>query len=190
MAPPNVEKSHNPVSEWLQSALLEYEQIAALSNVQSLLGNAAAEMPITCGDDSDACNQYDPNILSAQMKHRTAEDLLASYSYRIDDLRKTHTLLKSTAASISRDNADAGATMRSRPAPLDLALKDHIGLSERVICTIMRSPLPGCTGPCGLFYENGLMRPFTVKDHENSVVALAALRASVSKLKRDFGSER
>ncbi|KAL3776695.1 hypothetical protein ACHAWO_003108 [Cyclotella atomus] len=190
-----MEKSRHLVDEWLQLALLEYEQIAALSNVQSLLGNAAAElsssqMMIDGGDDFDVCNQYDPNILIAQMKHRSVEDLLASYNDRIDDVRKTHASLKSKAAAMSSMEVDADAKIKSRLTPLDLALNNHIELSERVICTIMRSPSPGCAGPCGLFYENGLVRPSNVNDYENNVVALAALRASVSKLKMNFGGER
>lgn len=176
--------------KWIQLALSEYEQIASLSNTQSLLGNAAASMsslPVSRSTDGCASNQntYDPQDLAFQMQRRNAHDLLSSYSERIDEVRNTHALLKSKSSSITNNN-NPNQT-KSRPSSLELALADHIELSERVIRTIMRAPQPGSDGPCGLFYENGIIRNANAYDHENNVVALAALRASVSRLRRNFG---
>lgn len=176
--------------KWIQLALSEYEQIASLSNIQSLLGNAAASMsslPVSRSTDGCASNQntYDPQDLAFQMQRRNAHDLLSSYSERIDEVRNTHALLKSKSSSITNNN-NPNQT-KSRPSSLELALADHIELSERVIRTIMRAPQPGSDGPCGLFYENGIIRNANAYDHENNVVALAALRASVSRLRRNFG---
>jgi hypothetical protein len=43
-------------------------------------------------------------------------------------------------------------------------------------------------GQCGVLFENGLVRTSSSSDHEVNVVALAALRASVSQLKEKNGS--
>lgn len=181
--------------KWIQLALSEYEQIASLSNIQSLLGNAAASMssslPISLPTRSiDGCasnpNTYDPQELALQMQRRNAHDLLSSYSERIDEVRNTHALLKSKASSMPSTNNNPNQ-IKTRPTSLEMALTDHIELSERVMRTIMRAPQPGSDGPCGLFYENGIIRNANDNDHENNIVALAALRASVSRLKRNFG---
>ena len=136
-------------------------------------------------------NTYDPKILSEQMQRRNVRDLLYSYSDRIDEVRKTHASLKSRASLMFECNHPEHdlyeKSMRQRPTSTEKALNNHIQLSERVIRTIMRSPQPGYSGPCGLFYENGLIRTANAGDHESNIVALAALRASVSRLKKDFG---
>lgn len=191
--------SNSTADEWIQLALCEYEQIASLSNVQSLLGNAVASappsLPSQMHDGSASASQtkniYDPKMLSEQMQQRNVDDLLVSYVERIDDVRKTHASLKSKATSIAANNNLVHDTHTiSRPSSMEVAFTTHIDLSERVINTIMRAPSPGSNGPCGLFYENGLIRTANAQDHENNIVALAALRASVSRLKRDFGSDR
>ena len=64
------------------------------------------------------------------------------------------------------------------------AFTNHIELSERVTRTIMRSSKTDC----GVLFGNGMIRTSSSNDHEVNVVALAALRASVSQLKAKFGS--
>jgi hypothetical protein len=189
------------VDEWIQLALCEYELIASLCNAQSLLGNAALSTPlsmptatVTVGDDdsfnaNDDKDMYDPKALMMQMQQNTLHDLLSSYIERIDDVRKTHSLMKVKLSSLSTHSVAQSDTTQTqqRPTPMQEALTRHIELSERVIRTTMRSPPPGSSGPCGVFFENGLVRTSTLQDHENNVVALASLRASVSRLKSKFG---
>ena len=64
------------------------------------------------------------------------------------------------------------------------AFSNHIELSERVTRTIMKSSKTDC----GVLFGNGMIRSSSANDHEVNVVALAALRASVSQLKAKFGS--
>ena len=191
-------RQSSPIDEWIQLAFCEYEQIASLSNVQSLLGNAITSMPSSSQSNteyydsiSNTKNIYDPKILSEQMQRNSVQDLLSSYGDRIDEVRKTHASLKTKASLMfGRNRPQQGLDeelLRKRPSSAERALGDHIQLSERVIRTIMRSPQPGFSGPCGLFYENGLIRTATAGDHENNVVALAALRASLSRIKKEFG---
>jgi hypothetical protein len=152
-------------------------------------------MPTTTVGDNDSFNanddkdMYDPKALMMQMQQNTLHDLLSSYMERIDDVRKTHSLMKVKLSSLSTHNVAESDTTQNqqRPTPMQEALTRHMELSERVIRTIMRSPPPGSSGPCGVFFENGLVRTSTLQDHENNVVALASLRASVSRLKSNFG---
>jgi hypothetical protein len=188
------EPSSFSIDEWIQLALCEYEQIASLSNVQSLIRNAAASTHASSrtkinNGDGNCHNIYDPKVLSTQMQRRNIHNLISSYSERIDDVRTTHASLKSKVSRVllSKNEEVLDTQMRPRPSSMEIALTNHIELSERVIRTIMKSPPTGGSGPCGLFYENGLIRTATAKDHENNIVALAALRASVSRLKKDYG---
>lgn len=192
-------KTHEcDVDEWIVLALLEYEQIASLSNVQSLLGNSVLSMPSSSQtgpgrfSSVDSINKYDPDVLSLQMQQHNIHDLMLSYSEKIGDVRKTHARMKAELSCLSSDSDVEPQTTsaKRRPSPLEIALKSHIDLSERVIRTIMRSPPPGSSGPCGLFFENGLVRTPTANDHENNIVALASLRASISCLKSEFGGDR
>ena len=78
---------------------------------------------------------------------------------------------------------------KRRPSAKVQAFKHHIELSEKVLRTIMQST----NGECGILYENGLVRTSSsssanTSQHEVNVVALAALRASVSQLKEQFGN--
>ncbi|KAL7501725.1 hypothetical protein ACHAWX_000325 [Stephanocyclus meneghinianus] len=185
------------VDEWIQLALCEYELIASLCNAQSLLGNAALSTPPsmpTVGDDdsfnaNDDKDVFDTKTLKMQMQQNTLRDLLSSYMDRIDDVRKTHSSIKVKLSSLSTHGVEEShiTQTQKRPTPMQEALTRHIQLSERVIRTIMRSSLPGSSGPCGVFFENGLVRTSTLQDHENNVVALASLRASVYRLKSKFG---
>ncbi|KAL3787584.1 hypothetical protein HJC23_000072 [Cyclotella cryptica] len=196
------ESSHScTVDEWIQLALCEYELIASLCNAQSLLGNAAistpTSFPTATVDDDERFNakndkyMYDPKTLTMQMQRNTLHDLLANYMERIDDVRKTHALMKVKLSSLSTHPVEESDTTptQTRPTPMEEALIRHIELSERVIRTVMRSPTPGSSGPCGVFFENGLVRTSTLQDHENNVVVLASLRASVSRLKSNFGGQ-
>jgi len=53
------------------------------------------------------------------------------------------------------------------------------------------SPYNKNNGPCGTLFENGIVRTSSSSaagvHHEVNVVALASLRASVSRLKANFG---
>ena len=44
---------------------------------------------------------------------------------------------------------------------------------------------------CGILFQNGMIRSSSSSsnDHEINIVALAALRASISQLKANFGSK-
>ena len=162
--------SSSSIDEWISLALYEYEQIASLSNIQSLLGTAVVSLPSP--PTVPLHPTYDPKVLLGQMRHGNVDELLSSYSDRIDDVRKTHAQLKLPWWT----NSHPGVVM-------DRSLTHHMELSERVIHTVMRTS----SGPCGLFYENGLIRPSSANDHETTIVALAALRASISRIQREFG---
>ena len=88
---------------------------------------------------------------------------------------------------------------RRRPssASAEEAFARHVELAERAIRTAMRAPPPhredGGAGPgrrggrCGASFENGIVDAPSASDHEANVVALASMRASVSRLTADFG---
>ena len=112
-------------------------------------------------------------------------------------VRKVHSSLKEQLLSLSKMQdfsdsikySDNGGNKRNiihkqRQTPNIEAFSRHIELSERVIRTVMQST----PGQCGVLFENGLVRTSSSSDHEVNVVALAALRASVSQLKEKNGS--
>ena len=197
--------------EWIQTAMQEYEQVASLCNAHSLLGNAVMSSSSSSSasyidvnghqeeeeDDAD----LDPKRLTMELQRRNLHDQLSTYYQEIDTVRKTHSLLKRQLSSIQddvetnqhKDTKDTDGDRHNnlickrRPSAKVQAFKHHIELSERVIRTIMQST----NGECGILYENGLVRTSSssanTSQHEVNVVALAALRASVSQLKEQFG---
>ena len=181
--------------EWIETALQEYEQVASLCNAQSLLGNPAmsssSSSVVPAADhingDESSCGALDTNRLASQLQQHELHESLSKYYREIDALRKTHASLKAQLASLSKVDGDNDAkdnTTKRRPSPVSEAFSNHIQLSERVIRTVMRSTN---TGQCGVLYENGLVRTSSAQDHEVNVVALASLRASLSRLKANFG---
>ncbi|KAL9179358.1 hypothetical protein ACHAXT_008648 [Thalassiosira profunda] len=188
--------------EWIRTAGVEYERVASLCNAQALLCNAAAAAtassplpPIVASDDGRGGGgegEYDPKTLAAEMQRRNLHEALSAYYREIDAARTTHSSLKAQLASLSQRMGDAANSTghaegcRERTLPVVEAFSKHIELSERVIRTVMRSSSAG--GPCGALHENGMLRPISAADHEANVVALAALRASVSGLKAKFGT--
>lgn len=198
--------------EWIQTAMQEYEQVASLCNEQSLLGNAVMSSSSSSfasyidanghqeeeEDDAD----LDPKRLTMELQRRNLHDQLSTYHQEIDTVRKTHSLLKRQLSSIQddeetnqhKDTKDTDGDRhddlicKRRPSAKVQAFKHHIELSEKVLRTIMQST----NGECGILYENGLVRTSSsssanTSQHEVNVVALAALRASVSQLKEQFG---
>ena len=73
------------------------------------------------------------------------------------------------------------------------AFARHVELAERVIRTVMRTPPPHRApghrrgGRCGASFENGIVGALSSADNEANAVALASMRASVSRLTADFG---
>ena len=137
------------------------------------------------------------------MKYNQLVDHLSSYSSSIDSVRNTHLRLKSKLMSLSNHdnkaiiasattkqehltNSTSGRGRRASSATED-AFSNHIELSERVIRTIMKSS----KHDCGVLFQNGMIRSSSSSsnDHEINIVALAALRASISQLKANFGSK-
>jgi hypothetical protein len=183
--------------EWIQEAFYEYELIANLCNEQSHLGNAALSNPPppSLRDDDDDANEisttFDPKRLETAMKHCQLVDHLFNYSQSIDSVRNTHLRLKSKLAKGADEATGNGKaslqlarTPRRTSSAIEEAFSNHIGLSERVIRTVTKSSKTDC----GVLFGNGMIRPSSASDHEANVVALAALRASISQLKADFGS--
>mmetsp|Transcript_19705 Transcript_19705/g.30758 ORF Transcript_19705/g.30758 Transcript_19705/m.30758 type:complete len:204 (-) Transcript_19705:64-675(-) len=190
------------VDGWIQEALYEYEQIANLCNEQSHLGNSSLAVPPPPSLSSSACDSlcqpFDPKTLETAMKYNQLVDHLSTYSEAIDSVRNTHVRLKSKLLSLS-NREDKEATTKSLPnnepeqkiqiprrttSAMQDAFTNHIELSERVTRTIMKSS----KADCGVLFGNGMIRTSSSNDHEVNVVALAALRASVSQLKAKFGS--
>ena len=198
--------------EWIQTAMQEYEQVASLCNAQSLLGNAVMSSSSSSSasyidanghqDEKEDDEDLDPKRLTMELQRRNLHDQLSTYHQEIDTVRKTHSLLKRQLSSIQddeetnqhKDTKDTDGDRhddlicKRRPSAKVQAFKHHIELSERVIRTIMQST----NGECGIVYENGLVRTSSsssanTSQHEVNVVALAALRASVSQLKEQFG---
>ena len=190
--------------EWIQEALYEYEQIANLCNEQSHLGNASLSIPpppSLSSSDHDRCQAligFDPKTLESAMKYNQLVDHLSTYSEAIDSVRNTHVRLKSNLLSLTnREDKEAITTPlknnnnpekihipRRTTSAIKEAFSNHIELSERVTRTIMKSSKTDC----GVLFENGMIRSSSANDHEVNVVALAALRASISQLKSKFGS--
>mmetsp|Transcript_27459 Transcript_27459/g.56230 ORF Transcript_27459/g.56230 Transcript_27459/m.56230 type:complete len:201 (+) Transcript_27459:57-659(+) len=189
--------------EWVNLALLEYEQVANLSNAQSLLGNAAISMSTTSIALPSSLNNpsefpvnsgVDSRSIEATIQRQNLYDKVSDYYESINALRKTHALLKkkllassSQQRGLKADERQEGSniTLRRRPPLVQEAFTRHLELSERVIRTIMQSSKQN-NGPCGVLFENGIVRTSSTRDHEVNVVALASLRASVSKLRVDF----
>ena len=73
---------------------------------------------------------------------------------------------------------------RRTTSAIQEAFSNHIQLSERVIKTIIKTSKTDC----GVLFGNGMIRSSSAHDHEVNVVALAALRASISRLKAKFGN--
>ena len=194
-------------NEWIEEALYEYEQIANLCNEQSYLGNASLSIlppsPSSPHESDATSSLFDPKILENKMKYNQLVDHLSSYSSSIDSVRNTHLRLKSKLMSLSnhdnkaiiasattkQDQSTSSTSGRGRRASsaMEDAFSKHIELSERVIRTIMKSS----KHDCGVLFQNGMIRSSSSSsnDHEINIVALAALRASISQLKANFGSK-
>ena len=194
-------------NEWIEEALYEYEQIANLCNEQSYLGNASLSIlppsPSSPHESDATSSLFDPKILENKMKYNQLVDHLSSYSSSIDSVRNTHLRLKSKLMSLSnhdnkaiiasattkQDQSTSSTSGRGRRASsaMEDAFSKHIELSERVIRTIMKSS----KYDCGILFQNGMIRSSSSSsnDHEINIVALAALRASISQLKANFGSK-
>jgi hypothetical protein len=192
------------VDEWIQEALYEYEQIANLCNEQSHLGNASLSIPppssLPASDDgpNQQSIEFDPKTLETAMKYNQLVDHLSNYSEAIDSVRHTHVRLKSKLLSVISNGEDKDAIKtpiknknnpgliipRRTTSAIEEAFSNHIDLSERVIRTVMKSSKTDC----GVLFGNGMIRSSSANDHEVNVVTLAALRASISQLKSNFGS--
>ena len=188
--------------EWIETALEEYEKIASLCNAQSLLGNtvsssSSSSTVIDDGHENNDGRDLDPKRLTHELQQLILHDHLSNYYQEIDVVRKVHSSLKEQLLSLSKMQdfsdsikySDNGSNKRNiihkhRQTPNIEAFSRHIELSERVIRTVMQST----PGQCGVLFENGLVRTSSSSDHEVNVVALAALRASVSQLKEKNGS--
>ena len=206
------------VRGWIQSSLQEYEQIASLCNAQSLLINAVeVGVPLSPsgggnhfhdddgGGDDGGGNDLDLTELKRRLHHQNLHDALSRYYQEIDIVRKTHAAMKSELLHIRTEVSDVqthGSNDLVHRRHHDVgsgiveALNNHIELSERVIRTVMKSS--SITGQCGVLFENGIVRTSSssstspdgrIGDHEVNVVALASLRASVSRLKANFGGD-
>ena len=207
------------VRGWIQSSLQEYEQIASLCNAQSLLINAVeVGVPLSPsgggnhfhdddgGGDDGGGNDLDLTELKRRLHHQNLHDALSRYYQEIDIVRKTHAAMKSELLRIRTEVSDVqtnGSNDLVHRRHHDVvgggiveALNNHIELSERVIRTVMKSS--SITGQCGVLFENGIVRTSSssstssdgrIVDHEVNVVAMASLRASVSRLKANFGGD-
>lgn len=189
--------------EWIQTSLEEYEKIASLCNAQSLLGNTVTSSSSSSNiidDDHENNNDgrdLDPKRLTLEMQQLILHDHLSNYYEEIDAVRKVHSSLKEQLLSLSKmqdssdtikhsdNNCGNKRNITQTPNILE-AFSQHLELSERVIRTVMQS----APGQCGVLFENGLVRTSSSSDHEVNVVALAALRASVSQLKVKNGGGR
>jgi hypothetical protein len=197
---------------WIRDALREYEHVAVLCNAQSLLAYAAAAASATAASanpshppppdrvDEEAC----PRALDAELRRWNLHASLVDYHAAIDDVRRAHASLRARLDRARRkrrdihdddyeDNDPGGGDRRRRRRPSNMAVEEafarHVELAERVIRTAMRAP-GGGAGPgrrCGVLFENGIVDAPSAADHEANVVALASLRASVSRLTADFG---
>jgi len=184
------------VDSWIQEALYEYEQIAILCNEQSNLGNASLSIPSPPANDDgpNQLSEFDPKTLGTAMKYGQLVEHLSNYSQAIDSVRHTHVRLQSNLVSISNgEDKDTPIKNKNNPdhiiprratSAMEEAFSNHVELSERVIRTIMKSSKTDC----GVLFGNGMVRSSSANDHEVNVVALAALRASISKLKSNFSS--
>lgn len=208
----NIASESDAICKWIQSSLQEYEQIASLCNAQSLLINAVVALSPSSSagndgeianhddddddgdcDETDNVSELDPKVLKRELQYRNLYDQLSTYYQEIDVVRKTHAALKAQLIHIS-NMQDAGHDKQQQhgvllcPSPIVEVLTQHIGLSERVIRTVLKSSIGG---QCGILFENGIVRTSSspVSDHEVNVVALASLRASVSRLKANFGGD-
>ena len=177
--------------DWIQRALHEYEQIASLCNAQSTLSNTAMSSSSTTSTGiHDNDNDLDPKKLSAQLQQRSLHEQLANYYKEIDAVRRTHSLLKKQLIAIQENDNETDQdtnnnipTKQYRTSHKIEAFSNHIQLCERVIRTVMMQT----STECGILYANGLVRSTSADQHEINIVALAALRASVSQLKEKFG---
>ena len=179
--------------DWIQTALHEYEQIASLCNAQSTLSNTvmSSSSASTYDIHNDNDDNLDPKKLSAQLQQQSLQEQLSNYYREIDAVRKTHSSLKKQLISIQENDKTCQDTNnipneQYRTSPKIEAFSNHIQLSERVIRTVMMQT----STECGILYANGLVRAVAAGDqHEINIVALAALRASVSQLKEKFKDE-
>lgn len=189
--------------EWIQEALYEYEQIANLCNEQSHLGNASLSIPppphLPASQDgtNNQSIEFDPKTLDTAMKYNQLVDHISTYSEAIDSVRQTHVRLKSKLLSLSIGEDKEATIIKNKHTPelivprrttsaIEEAFVNHMELSERVIRTVMKSSKT----ECGVLFRNGMIRTSSANnDHEVNVVALAALRASVSQLKSNVGTK-
>ena len=177
--------------DWIQTALHEYEQIASLCNSQSTLSNTVmSSSSASTYDIHDNDDSLDPRRLSAQLQQQSLHEQLANYYKEIDAVGKTHSSLKKQLISIQENdyktcqdtNNNNISNKQYRTSQKIEAFSNHIQLSERVIRTVMMQT----STECGVLYANGLVRSTSADQHEINIVALAALRASVSQLKEKF----
>ena len=192
--------------DWIQEALYEYEQIANLCNQQSHLGQAAlsyiptSSLPYSPDDggihQSIKSIGFDPKALESAIKYNQLVGHLSTYSEQLETVRNSHVRLKSKLKSFSKTQDattnEQHLTNQNNPRPIiprrstsamEEAFINHVDLSERVTRTIMKS----YRTECGVLFENGMIRPSSANDHEVNIVALAALRASISQLQAKFG---
>jgi hypothetical protein len=198
------------MDEWIQTALVEYEEIASLCNAQSLLGNTAAATSNAPRDldDEISADDYgtyiDPKTLTMQLQRKRLLDELSGYYHAIDVVRRTHASLKEQLSKMydnnigtktfDNDGNNEGPIISRRgrmASPVVVnAFSRHIELSERVIRTVMMqsSSYANNSGPCGILFEDGIIRTSSssASGQDVNVVALSSLRASVSQLKVYF----
>ncbi|KAL3811838.1 hypothetical protein ACHAXA_004265 [Cyclostephanos tholiformis] len=200
------------VTEWIRDALREYEQVAALCNSQLMLANAvvaanpssSTSVPNRIDDNEDDWGNYaNPRTLSMELRRLEVSEYLANYHLAIDDVRRTHASLKARVSPCARrrnrrddddDDDDGGVgddrlfrrrSRRPTTMATNVAFEFHVELAERVIRTATRSS----TGMCGILHENGIVDLPSDVDRESYIVALASLRASISRLAAEFGGE-
>ena len=179
----------------------EYEQVANLCNLQSSLAKAVDVVQRDATRAAAFARRISdrPSLLGSDLNEHEMYSHLDLYHQQIDKVRRTHSSIKAKLASMKgvpsvtvredrsseRERSDSilPRSRRQHDSPRVLAFAKHVELSERVISTIMRAS-NNTPGPCGVLFENGLVRTSSVTvDHEANIVALAALRASATRLK-------
>ena len=132
----------NAAQMWIRDALQEYKQVAALCNAQSLLLNAAAASlassstssssssnsshPTTCRPPPppdhrtdyhrNECNAVVPRTLDAELRRLDLHVSFANYHAAIDEVRRTHALLRSRLAYVARGRGKNSAMFATTTA--------------------------------------------------------------------------
>ena len=116
-------------------------------------------------------------------KQKKEESALMDYTIALGNLQVCHSKLVDCLQARSDDTATRTTDNISLARTL---LTQHIELSQRALTTCASSNSKGY----GPLHENGLLKNLTGDGeddfHEVRVVTLAALRASIEKLKRDL----